>query len=598
MRAPRLILAFAGLALALGGVVLATRHRHAEAAPPDIASPSAPAGRPFPGLAAATGIERFTLGGRRTYAVEASYTTALTREQGTAAVPIEIAGLWQVTVVRAGAEGVLLRSTFSGRANVAGRAEPGLGAELAQPHYLAFAPGGRFVAAHFRPEQDDLARGIAQSLAATLQLPGVDGGAASWQSEESDASGHYLARYERSGRSLEKIKLKYLPGDRAPAARDLRARAKYQLGDDSWPAALDSQEAVTFVEPGLTVRVGSRVVLSRTATAVVPVEVGLDGYETERVGEPSSHDSIKGDRALLAGATLDDLLGALAAGGDDARSSVAARLEALLRLDPASAAEMARRLIAGADRATAKLLLGVLGSAGTPAAQDALVKILGAATLAPNDRARAATAMAMLERPNDKVVAGLKAQLDAPAPALARSSATALGISALRLRTVDEPRAKAVVDDLVGRLAATGDRAAQAAILHALGNAGDARALPALQPFLTSDDPSLRRAAVEALRLLSEPSVDGLLAQAMLADADPAVRRAAVFASSERAVGPLLGALTRALGDQDDGVRLEVVQLLGQHAGEAAAADLLARAAHGDPAESVRDEAQRLLASR
>jgi HEAT repeat protein len=594
MRAPRLILAFAGLAIVLGGGVMAARHRSAEAARIPSTLPAPAAGSTF----AAPAIERFTLGGQRTYEVAASYTTELTREQGTSSVPIEIAGLWQVTVVRAGAEGVLLRSTFAGRTVVAGRPELGLGAELAQPHYLAFAPGGRFVAAHFRPEQDDLARGIAQSLAATLQLPGIDGGRASWQSDETDASGHYVARYERAGGSLEKTKLRYVQPDHSPAARDLRARATYQLGDDTWPVRLDGEETVTFVEPGLTVRAGSRIALSRTATAVVPVEIALDGYETERVGEPSRHNSIKGDRDLLAGATLDDLLGALTGGGDAARGSVAARLEALLRLHPDSAAQIAKLLIAGTDRSAARLLLGALGSAGTPSAQNAMVQVLSADTLTAKERAHAATAMTMLEQPNDQAVAGLQAQLNAPTPALARSSANALGVAALRLRALDPERSRAVVDDLIARLSATSDPAAQVAILHALGNAGDSRALPAVRPFIDSGSVDLRRAAVESLRLLSEPAVDDLLSRVMLGDADPAVRRAAVFASGERAVGPLLTALARALGDRDDGVRLEVVQLLGQHRAEATVADLLARAASADPADNVRDEAQRLLASR
>lgn len=597
MRAPRLILVvLAGLALAVGGLVRARRNPPAQAA-----SPVGEAGssvRPAVARLPANGsIGRLTVGGHRIYDVKASYAVDVTRQTGGISVPIELAGAWQVTVVRADAGGMLARSVFVGLTTVGKRPEPVLAAALAQPHYLAFAADGRLAAAYFRAEQDDFARGVLQSLAATLQLRGVEGTATRWEAEETDASGRYLAGYQRHGAMVDKTKLEYLHSGRVPTARDLRSRSRYQLDHDWWPRTLDGEETVTFVDGGVTVSTRSQIALLRTATGLVAVgEVDLGDYQKEQVGQSSRHNDARSDRLLLAGATLDDLLAGLAGEGDDVRGATSARLEALLRLEPARAGDVAARLLAGTDRSTARLLVAALAGAGTPAAQRALVELLGAGTLAAKDRARIATAMAMIERPDPEVTAGLQAQLGSSDRALARSSANALGVAALRLRSLEDPRATAVVDDLLVRLAAAARPEDQIALLHALGNAGDARALGAVRPHLESADPSVRRAAIESLRSFADSTVDDMLSRAMIDDLDPAVRRGAVFASSGRSVGPMLPALGRALTDGDEDVRREVVQVLGQHRDQAAPAGLLARAASSDPAESVRTEAQRLLA--
>jgi HEAT repeat protein len=204
--------------------------------------------------------------------------------------------------------------------------------------------------------------------------------------------------------------------------------------------------------------------------------------------------------------------------------------------------------------------------------------------------------MAAIEAPNADVTSALQSNLGANDRTLANASALALGIAALRLRTADDPRAAAIIDDLIARLTATTDPVAQIAILRALGNAGDPRSLPALRVALANSEPSVRKVAVEALRSIAEPTVDGLIAQVMLGDTDPDVRQGAVFASARRPIDTMLATLTRASADRDDDVRIEVAKALGNHHDNAGARSLLEGLAARDSVAEVREEARRQLA--
>lgn len=579
--------------IATGVLALAAADRDAAHPPPAPRAARATAEPRTPSLDAVP----LQAGQRWRYAVDAGHDVDL----GGDALAVQVAGTWQLTVLRADGDGVLLESELAasvsiGPARQRATADPAVAAELARPHYLTLDPQGRVTSFQFSPDQRSLARGVVRSLATATQLVGAGAGGEQWDIEESDQTGRYLASYSRSGATIDKIKRSYTRVSGALEITELAAHTVFQAGG-AVPASVSVDELLAGRTGKIALASRSRIALHLVGSdAVQPPERDLRGLDVVAVDGPagSPRDRRDADRKLLAGATIAGLLADLAVDDDHVVASVGARLAALLRLEPARAAELAER-VAGADPRTAGVILGALGTAGTAEAQTALVGLAGSSALAATDRAQVAVATTMVEHPTAELTEVLGGNLDAPDAELRSTSGLALGVAAARLAHDDAGRGQAIVDDLLARLADASDPAQQVLLLRALGNTGDARAIPALQIALSSTWPRVRGVAVETLRMFAGARVDDLIARALVDDPDPSVRRAAVFASSFRPIVPLLDTLGRALGsDRDVGVRLAVLRLLGDHLSVAGASALVDAAARRDPAEDVRAEARRL----
>lgn len=102
--------------------------------------------------------------------------------------------------------------------------------------------------------------------------------------------------------------------------------------------------------------------------------------------------------------------------------------------------------------------------------------------------------------------------------------------------------------------------------LRGVSNSGLSAALPAVEPYLTSASPSLRIAAVQALRLMRNPRVTELLTDRLLHDRDQAVRRAAAQSASEQPPSEgLITAMQNAVtSDPDTKVRTILLETLVQ----------------------------------
>jgi HEAT repeat protein len=514
--------------------------------------------------------DRFSVGSERRYHATAKHRVDLTGEDGDAsAIAVDVDGVWTLTVVETGEAEVVVRGVLAGEVATGsdGRVarNAALSAELARPHYLVYATSGALERVEVDPSTSDVGGGLVRALAASTQLVWPNAGAVAWESRETDATGAYVAGYRRDGDDVLRTKLRYeglaggVDGDVA-----VTATTSYHLDAAGSPDAIDAREELAVSAGGIQVASRSTTVLALEGTRVVAVEA-IDRAGLVAVGASAGAASGPADdRRIVAGATLPDLLAELAASDDDhTMTDVAHRLEALLRLEPDVADDVAAQLHAPPDDRTASVLLGALGNAGTKAAQAALVDTLGAADLASGVRADAAIAMTLVEEPGHDVTAALTRSLDADAAELRSASGLALGTIARRLPATDAARRRAIVDELLARLSAATAPAVQAVLLAALGNTADPRALPAIRAALASPTVRVRRTAVEALRSIDDASVDGLIAGVLAADAEAVVRKGAVFAA---------------------GFRLPRMN------------DALARTAASDPDERVRAEAKRVLA--
>jgi len=143
------------------------------------------------------------------------------------------------------------------------------------------------------------------------------------------------------------------------------------------------------------------------------------------------------------------------------------------------------------------------------------------------------------------------------------------------------------------------DQNAKTTVMRSIANSAYTGALGAVRPYLASDDPFLRAAAVEALRLMDNPKVDPLIADRLANDKQIVVRNAALTAAAPRSPSPvLLGAVEGvAARSSDTQGRLNAVRLLARWLPErdAAVRPALQRIATSDQEPKVREAAKRAL---
>jgi HEAT repeat protein len=131
------------------------------------------------------------------------------------------------------------------------------------------------------------------------------------------------------------------------------------------------------------------------------------------------------------------------------------------------------------------------------------------------------------------------------------------------------------------RLREETDPEVRAAIVAALGEAGDPNLAPALEPLLEDADPDLRRAVATALGRLGNPAAATALAQALAQPSQPLLVRRAIAAALVRTAHPdAQEPLVAALADADPQVRAYAARALGL-AGSEPAYDAL-RVLEGD----------------
>ena len=159
-----------------------------------------------------------------------------------------------------------------------------------------------------------------------------------------------------------------------------------------------------------------------------------------------------------------------------------------------------------------RALLDALSSAGSPEAQQALASLMNDASLDLPVHRAAAFSLTRTEQATPETVAALQAHVATTDP-LHVFALYGLGTIARRLRDAgDTPRATAIVQSLVDALTHAETPDAQVDALRAIANSGGASAFDAVQPFLRADSVHVQAAAVDALRLMVRPEVDGIIA--------------------------------------------------------------------------------------
>lgn len=564
--------------------------------------------------AATASVRARDLGLGRSFTYELSATRTVGDGQGKVATSTKLGGRLVMTVVGEAEGGAAIRAELR---EATRQDQPALGAEareaLGTPFFFVMRADGAVGSFGFPRTMPGEARRQLRSVVSSLQI--VTGAANAWESHESDGTGELVASYVRSGEHLEKTKQRYdvlrtPAGPKTPSSMggtyEVTGGAKVDLDASGWPSSLVESVSVvaTFhnVKMTLAEQTSAKLVAqgeSKEHAGSWEASKASFDVDVDALAEGAALARRNADENLVAGASFRALLGDLEGAKDGrAKGKTAARLGALFRTKPEAVVEAREILLAKSTKeSTAKSLAAALGNGGTKEAQKALADSLRSADVTPGTKAESAVSLGLVAKPTAEAKSALSEAMGSKNADVAQTAMLALGnLAKADADAQGEAKADDVVPALLAKLDAAQTGAEKAAVLDALGNAGDVRALDAILAHASSPDTVVRAAAVGALRFIQDERATKGLAAGVF-DAAPQVRLAAVAGLGTRPVVPVLEIWKHVLAkDEDTQVRLAAVRVLARSvnaAGEVEA--LLAEVASKDADAKVREAAAQAL---
>lgn len=272
----------------------------------------------------------------------------------------------------------------------------------------------------------------------------------------------------------------------------------------------------------------------------------------------------------LQGDTWDTLEAKLAENGRSS-ATLFLKLRSLFILQPDTAKLAMERLLTMTDPSakTYQLLLGALGSAGTPEAQAALVSLIEDAEVT-RARQAAISLLGRVEVPtreSENALRRLLIEVSKDDP-VHNTVVLALGNQARMLRTRDDDRYRALVDDALSNAQSAESLGDKTTVLAALGNTTAPRALKVLSGALSDERAQVRESAARALAGIECARATVLLFDALEQDIDVSVRRAAAAGLGRRRLSETqIERVTRHFeGEKAEQVRISMLRAISDYA--------------------------------
>ncbi|MEZ5962801.1 MAG: hypothetical protein R3F56_03040 [Planctomycetota bacterium] len=463
----------------------------------------------------------------------------------------------------------------------------------------------------FDPAVTPSHRNRLRALVALLTFA-VRDGAASWESDEPDATGlarvHYEWTTDRGQRVLRKAKTAYVAGtdgDPVPEVEH-QARATFDFAR-GWLASAATREIVTLrvEQAAMVVRVAttaSVTLATATVQAVTPDPSLWDGAWQPVAGVTDDADEdnerLAEERAMLAGLASEKmaqwLREELGKTPRDLGALLAHRrnLVRILQLWPERAQELERIILANLEAPElASFLISSVAEAGTPAAQRMLAGFAADGSLPEPMRATSLASMVQVAQPTTDLMLALSDLAASSGPARVTSTSM-LMLGALAGRA-DEPRVH--LDRLFALEPSVAHRSLLESWFSAIGNCGDPRCVEVAERHLATGDPALGAAALAALRHVSPPAGQSVLLAATH-DAAAVVRVQAVDLLCQRIDAESIErVVAMTVADPDATVRAAARRRLVESAGNPAMRVILERLAAVAPTAPMRSLAATLL---
>lgn len=527
--------------------------------------------------------------------------------------------------------------------------------DLERPFWVRQSATGRIEDVRFDAQTPPSSQAFARALLSWWQfvVPGADKNQdKSWETTESDTAGHYIARYapapdaappkttddataddatraragvaSESGALFRKTKLRYLPPP-APkntttetaSVNEVKSDANLlaRFGDGVLQALSGSEnqtlsmtgQGVASSQTNVALRlIGSEIVAGAPLQLLQDENARSekDAKAVEIFAIPDADEMRQATRKNTLGqetvATLLEQLAQRQKEGATNDSQLYAKLRALAEVEPQSCATLGQILaIAPAQSLTFRILSQALSAARGDAAQQALLRATRVRINDGDAIVQLLPALGMTATPSRDSQKLLSELSRSPDPAIASTAQLALGNVARSLASGDKARSSQIVDDLVEQLAHARDDGERQQILLTLGNTGSTRALNALQRYAKNPNDALRATALNSLRFVDDPRVEGLLTAALKGDSKPEARLQAALALNFRPMTPQNYAAqkTALLQDADKNVRLAVLSNLARaDFRQRETQTLIAQLAKTDPSPDVRKAAAQLAA--
>ncbi|MFN8496040.1 MAG: HEAT repeat domain-containing protein [Caldilineaceae bacterium] len=243
----------------------------------------------------------------------------------------------------------------------------------------------------------------------------------------------------------------------------------------------------------------------------------------------------------LSAVKIDDELQALAQ--EPTNPILIQRLADLIRQDTSQQILKAvqARLMNPANDQIAGGYIGALSMAATPGAQDVLIdNVLTAASISDTLKAEALTELADLKHPSERLVDTVTMLSQTATGELRSLALLALGGLANASQATDQAAANRMAGDLSTRLQQAQTPEERELLLLAVGNAGNPTTQNTIAPYLSDSNPTVRGAAVLALRKLPMNTADNQLIASLTHDPSAYVQEMAATALTQRTENPAL----------------------------------------------------------
>ena len=512
-------------------------------------------------------------------------------------------------------------------------------AELEKEVFAFVSPLGKIHSVLFDPSMGNLAQSYARAILALTQFtfPGEQiSESDSWEVQEEDPSGQYIAAYQRcqdtkgtetSMKTFCKKKNRYLEehpmGATGPITIPKRIIPKgefvalfdFAVGGLSSLKGSESQNIliqnrkVGQVTNSLHIASLRKEMLKASEVASLKslfsarekmtTPVSLYVKPSPEKAEASIHERELGE------ATLESLLAELKEAESGANpnfdsTALYLKFKSLIYLHPESCETLGKVLSrAGAKSLTMSLLPKALSTIGHPQAQAALVEAIKARSSDKTALFRLINPLATVSEPTEQAEKALRnLAFDSKDPDIRAMAQLALGAQARRIATSSSERAGKIVDRFIEKLKRSSSPELTKQLLLALGNAGSSRALPEISRLAASSLPDIRATALHALRFIDSPEAEALLINTLSSDHDNSVRVAAANSLGYREMTEVSFKVQKQIFLRDSSVTVRMKVLENLWKAEKAFQEvrsLVKKAASEDPSEDVRKTAKNIM---
>ncbi|MBM4261562.1 MAG: hypothetical protein FJ145_09035 [Deltaproteobacteria bacterium] len=444
---------------------------------------------------------------------------------------------------------------------------------------------------------------------------------AHWSRTEEDTTGTYLAGYSRVATArpseLTKRKHRYITiraGNQTPLAAANTVYGATAISLNPYPTLIEGREQMSVPELGIgsdvvfvfrlkngSADAGIDEITSASKAASLESAPTRFSWSSDHVAPANSRSgSSRPDGNIKTELARLKQLFADGKAGTPEEVNALGRIADFIKADDSAIDPIFDELASAAPNGDmASALAGVLGAAGTPAAQLALLSIATSGDWPRGHRQLALFSFAQITEPVPQAETWLQ-WLHGQGDSLANNALLVLAAMGDRLRDIDPLRFNSI-SQYVGDVAKAGELSLndKIAVLNALGNLGPSEVPHFVKSNLRSDDAILRQQALTSLQRSQSSEAYNLLMESVRNDPVETVRAAAVKTLSGMSLVSSPDEFIRlASNDNSVQVRREALVGLSRWAEESPKVlEAYQRIAQSDRANEVRSLAAQLLAS-